>query len=274
LVFYYILSFSFLVYTDEKYTAFHAYCDGDFQQYQFRVMPFGINPGSSIFQTAFQRVMQGLDFCKVYIDDGVVSTDTESFDVHMQQSTLMFVRLEANTMTMKMSKSLWGTKRLAILGHIITAGLGCSADPEKVQAVLELAPPSIIQELKSLLGAVGYLSKYIPEFAGIVKPLREMDDDRHKLTDITGEWTDSRLRSLDSLKAALSTAPVLAPLDFNKSWIILTDCSDDTMGACLAQLDENGIGRPVAYASATLSEAQQNYGITDKEGLAVVWQFS
>ena len=44
-----------------------------------------------------------------------------------------------------------------------------------------------------------------------------------------------------------------------------------TMGACLAQLDDNGIERPVAYASANLSDAQQNYGITDKEGLAVVW---
>ena len=160
---------------------------------------------------------------------------------------------------------------MPILGHIIIAGLGCSADPENVQAVLELAPLSTIQEIKSLLGAAGYLSKYIPEFVGIVKPLREMDDDRHKLTDVTGEWTDSRLRSLDSLKAALSTAPVLAPPDVNKSWIILTGCSDDTMGACLAHLDENGIERPMAYASATLSEAQQNYGITDKEALAVVW---
>ena len=39
----------------------------------------------------------------------------------------------------------------------------------------------------------------------------------------------------------------------------------------MAQLDDNGIERPVAYASATLSDAQQNYGITDKEGLTVVW---
>ena len=75
---------------------------------------------------------------------------------------------------MKMSKSLWGTKRLPILGHIITAGLGCSPDPEGVQAVLELAPPSTIQELESLLGATGYLSKYIPEFIAIVKSLREI----------------------------------------------------------------------------------------------------
>jgi hypothetical protein len=29
--------------------------------------------------------------------------------------------------------------------------------------------------------------------------------------------------------------------------------------------------RPIAYASANLSEAHKNYGITDKEGLAVVW---
>ena len=51
--------------SDKKYTAFHAYCNGGFQQYQFRVIPFGIKPGSSIFQTTFQRVMQGLDFYKV-----------------------------------------------------------------------------------------------------------------------------------------------------------------------------------------------------------------
>ena len=226
-------------------------------------MSFGIKPGSAIFQTEFQKVVQGLEFCQVYTDDSVVSTKTESSDDHMQRLVLMFVRLEANNMAMQMSKSLWGTKRI----HV---GLGCSAGPERVQAVLELPPLSTIQMMKSLLGATGYLSKHNPEFAAILKPLRKMDGDRRKLTGISQEWDDNRLRALDSLKAALSSAPVLAPPDFNKSWIILTDCSDDTMGACLAQLDDNGIEHPVAYASATLSDAQQNYGITDKEGLAMV----
>ena len=95
---------------------------------------------------------------------------------------------------------------------------------------------------------------------------REMDPDdgRPKYTDISTEGPARRLRALDSLKAALTTAPVLAAPDFSKPWIILTDCSDYAMGACLAQLDENGIERPVAYASANLSEAHKNYGITDK----------
>ena len=67
---------------DKKFTAFHAYCDGGFQQYQFRVMPFGLKPASSLFQAAFQRVMANLPFCRVYIGDGVCATDTDSFGDH------------------------------------------------------------------------------------------------------------------------------------------------------------------------------------------------
>ena len=174
-------------------------------------------------------------------------------------------------MTLKMSKSLWGTKELPIVGHVIKAGQGCTADPAKVECLLDMEAPGTILLLKSFLGAAGYLSKYISDYAELVLPLREMDDGRPKYTDISSEWSARRLRALDALKAALTTAPVLAAPDFSKPWIILTDCSDYAMGACLAQLDENGIERPVAYASANLSEAQKNYGITDKEGLAVVW---
>ena len=101
-------------------------------------MPFGVSPGSSVFQAAFQRVVSGLDFCKVYIDDGVCATVPDELDTHMQQLAQIFVRLEANNLTMKMSKSLWGTKKLPILGHVIKAGEGCIPDPEKVEAMLDM----------------------------------------------------------------------------------------------------------------------------------------
>ena len=69
-------------------------------------MPFGVSPGSSIFEATFQRVVSGLDFCKIYIDDGVCATEPNDLDVHMQQLAEIFVRLEANKLTMKMPKSL------------------------------------------------------------------------------------------------------------------------------------------------------------------------
>ena len=72
--------------------------------------------------------MSNLPFCRVYIDDGVCATDTDSFDDHLQHLVHYFVRLEANSMTLKMSKSLWGTKEFPIVGHVIKAGQGYTLD--------------------------------------------------------------------------------------------------------------------------------------------------
>ena len=49
-----------------------------------------------------------------------------------------FVRLEANNMTLKMSKSLWGTKKLPTVGHVIKAGQSGTADPAKVEFLLDI----------------------------------------------------------------------------------------------------------------------------------------
>ena len=122
------------------------------------------------------------------IDDDVCATVPDELEAHMQQLAQIFVRLEANNLTMKTSKSLWGTKKLPILGHVTKSGERCIPDPEKVEAMLDMAPPRTITVLKSLLGAAGYLSKYVPEYAQLVSPLREMDDGRPGYTDINEEW--------------------------------------------------------------------------------------
>ena len=103
-----------------------------------------------------------MDFCKLYIDDGVCATLQQQ-----QQLARIRVRLEANNLTMKVSKSLWGTKKLLILGHVINAEEGSVHE-----AMLDMAPHESIMVLRSLLGAAGYLSKYVPEYAHLVDRLR------------------------------------------------------------------------------------------------------
>jgi hypothetical protein len=65
--------------------------------------------------------------------------------------------------------------------------------------------------------------------------------------------------------------PVLRYSDFDKEFIVATDASDIALGAVLMQKDENGKEYSIAYASKSLNETEQRYGITDKEGLAVIW---
>ena len=257
---------------DKKYFAYYAWYQGRYQQFQFRVMPYGLKTASSIYQTAYSKVMAGLDNCTVYIDDAVQATIKDDFDCHLQDLTRAFTRLEANSMYIKLPKCIWGTKTLPVLGHLVKAKQGVCPDPEKVAALLAMDKPSTVGLLKSLLGSAGYLSKFIPDYAALVEPLREMDGNgRNAQFNIEAEWSPRRIKAFEGVKAAMCSAPVLASPDFSKPWIILTDCSGSTMGAALVQKDEHGIERPVAYASCTLSEAQKNYSISESEGLAVCW---
>ena len=82
---------------------------------------------------------------------------------------------------------------------------------------------------------------------------------------------DVEQRCFDAIKAALVNFTVLAFPDFGKPFLLLTDASQNQLGAALVQLDAEGTPHPIAFASTSLDDPQKRYGISDKEGLAVVW---
>ena len=52
---------------------------------------------------------------------------------------------------------------------------------------------------------------------------------------------------------------------------LAVDASAYGVGAVLSHVIPDGIEKPVAYASRTLSQAERNYAPTEREGLAVVF---
>ena len=59
--------------------------------------------------------------------------------------------------------------------------------------------------------------------------------------------------------------------DFEKEFLLETDASGLGLGAVLAQKQDDGRVRPIAFASRTLLPHEKNYGSTEMEALAVVW---
>ena len=106
----------------------------------------------------------------------------------------------------------------------------------------------------------------MPNFSVVARPL-------HALTkkEVPFDWTESCRKSFERLKELLTTSPILVLPDFNKDFMLETDASGQGLGAVLAQKQEDGLVRPIAFASRTLQPHEQNYGITELEGLGVVW---
>nr|GEZ34352.1 reverse transcriptase domain-containing protein [Tanacetum cinerariifolium] len=74
------------------------------------------------------------------------------------------------------------------------------------------------------------------------------------------------------LKRKLTEAPILIALDWDMPFELMCDASDFAIGAVLGQRQDKYF-RPVHFASKTMTEAESNYTITEKEMLAVVYAF-
>ena len=66
-------------------------------------------------------------------------------------------------------------------------------------------------------------------------------------------------------------SPCACLSQFDSHFLMETDASGIGLGAVLAQKQEDGSVRPLAYASRSLQKHERNYGVTELEALAVVW---
>ena len=233
--------------------------------YEFSVMPFGLVNAPSTFQRLMESVLAGLsgEKCIVYIDDILVPGAT--WPEHLQNLRQVFERLRSANLKLKSKKCRLAECEAEYLGYVISED-GLSTDPEKIRAVREFPVPHDVRTLRSFLGLASYYRRFVPNFSVVARPL-------HALTkkEVPFDWTESCRKSFERLKELLTTSPILVLPDFNKDFMLETDASGQGLGAVLAQKQEDGLVRPIAFASRTLQPHEQNYGITELEGLGVVW---
>lgn len=87
----------------------------------------------------------------------------------MNQSRDQFQRYH---LTIYGEKSTYLKNEVKFLGHIVSA-VGIKSNPEKVEAITNLATPLTVKEIRSLLGIVNYYRRFVPKLAEIVVPLKK-----------------------------------------------------------------------------------------------------
>jgi RNase H-like domain found in reverse transcriptase len=99
-------------------------------------------------------------------------------------------------------------------------------------------------------------------YSTIVAPLTSL---LRKGKSIKDDWGPACDEAFAKVKHMLTTAPVLQAPDFKKPFEVHTDASIEGLGAALLQ-----DGRPVAFYSRKLNNAERNYTTTEQECLAVL----
>lgn len=135
---------------------------------------------------------------------------------------------------------------------------------EKVKAVLDYPQPKSVKDVQSFLGMANSNRRFIANFSEIVKPLTSL-----LKKDVPFKWSSIQDVSFNRLKTSFTNAPILTNPDPSLQFILETDASDFALGAVLSQRHEGEL-HPVCFYSRSLTTAELNYNIHDKELLAII----
>jgi len=101
------------------------------------------------------------------------------------------------------------------MGHIISSE-GLRADPNKLKAIDEMAPPTDKEGVQRVLGMINYVQKFAPNLADLAKPLRELVKKDNEFV-----WDkEVHGQCLDQVKQVLTQAPVLKFFDPQKKTLL------------------------------------------------------
>jgi hypothetical protein len=131
---------------------------------------------------------------------------------------------------------------------------------KKVEAILQIKPPTMRKQLRRFIGMVNYYRDMWPLRSHLLAPLSSLTSSKVKW-----KWTTEHQESFDKMKALIAKETLLTFPDFSKEFEIHTDASKLQLGACILQN-----GKPVAFYSRKLQAAQTRYTTTERELLSIV----
>ncbi|GKE77713.1 reverse transcriptase domain-containing protein, partial [Tanacetum coccineum] len=131
----------------------------------------------------------------------------------------------------------------------------------------KLPPPNNIKGINSFLGHAGFYQRFIKDFLKIALPLTKFLE-----KDTQFEFNEKCQNAFKILKEKLTCAPVIISLNWSLPFELMSNASDFVVGAILGQKEGRNF-HLIYFASKTLNAAQQNYTITKKEHMVVVFAF-
>lgn len=230
--------------------------------YRYKRLLFGVNCAPELFQNIMESILCECENTVVFIDDIMIFGATEEEHDLAVKHTLSV--LNRYGILLNIHKCKFKQSEISFLGHELSSE-GVAPAKDKVKSIQQFRAPQSKEELRSFLGLVTYVSRFIPNLATVNYPLREL----LKL-DTPFDWKPVHQESFDQLKRTIGSIQHLGYYDPKDRTLLVTDASGVGLGAVLLQF-KNNQPRVIGYASKSLSETEKKYPPIEKEDLGIVW---
>ena len=141
--------------------------------FYYTVMPFGLKNTGVTYQRAMTAIFHNMMHQELedYVDDIVVKSKKR--EEHFYVLTKVFERCRTFKLRMNPLKCAFGVSFGKFLGFLVHSG-GIDVDPDKAMAIATIRPPTTVKELKSFLGKVLYIWRFILGFASITSAFTKL----------------------------------------------------------------------------------------------------
>lgn len=224
---------------------------------------FGAKSSQDLFDQTMYRVFGDIPRCLSQRDDILIGG--RNLEEHNQTLEQVLQRAADFNVTFNRDKCQFGVEEIEFYGYRFTKD-GLKPTPDKVRAVKECKEPKSKEEVRSFLGMLGYLSKFIPRYSTLTAPLRELT---HSNTQF--RWGAKEEAAFIKLKESIASENTVAYFNPGRPIIVRTEASfHEGLSAGLFQETSKGL-QPVHFISRTMTDPEKRYSQTEKDALAVAW---
>ncbi|GKC21066.1 reverse transcriptase domain-containing protein, partial [Tanacetum coccineum] len=211
--------------------------------FAYRRMPFGLCNAPGMFQRCMMAIFHDMieETMEVFMDDFSVFGD--SFSSCLSHLDKMLKQCEDTNLVLNWEKCHFMVKEGIVLGHKISKS-EIEVDEAKVDVIAKLPHPTTVKGVRSFLGHAGFYRRFIQDFSKIARPMTHLLEKETPFV-----FSKECIKEFNILKKKLTKALILVAPDWDLPFEIMCDASD--------------------YAI----DAQAHYTTTEKELLAVVYDF-
>ena len=193
--------------------------------YCYKAMPFGLKNVGATYQRLVNKMFNkqiGRNM-EVYVDDMLVKSKEEL--AHLDDLRETFTTLKQYQMKLNPSKCAFRVASGKFLGFMVSQR-GIEANPEKVQAIINMVSPRTVKEIQKLTGRIAAFNRFISRATDKCLPF-------FKTLKQAFAWTDECEATFQDLKRYLSNPPLLSPSKEGESLYLYLAVSTTAVSAAL-----------------------------------------